>query len=136
MTLAQRGPQFLRFIVVGIVATAIHYALLIAFVELLGWDPVPASALGFALSACVNYVLNRGFTFQSKAKHTQAALRFAIVALTGLGWTALLMYALTDRLNFAYLLAQVCTTGLVLIWNFFGNALWSFAVPKPAQGNP
>lgn len=134
---ATRWQQFLRFVVVGVIATAIHYSVLITCVELLHWDAVPASGLGFALSAGVNYVLNRRFTFQSKASHGLAVVRFAIVVLAGLGWTLLLMYLLTDRFGVPYLLAQVCTTGIVLIWNFCGNAFWSFAVAEPEeQGSP
>jgi len=126
--------QFLRFLFVGVIATVIHYSVLITGVELVGMDPVPASGLGFALSAGVNYVLNRRITFRSNAAHGRAMLRFAVVILAGLAWNVLLMHLLTDRMGYPYLLAQVFTTGVVLIWNFCGNALWSFAASEPERG--
>ncbi|MEP7312147.1 MAG: GtrA family protein [Pseudomonadota bacterium] len=134
----RRWQQFLRFLVVGAIATTVQYCVLIAGVELLGWQPVWASGLGFALGAVVNYVLNRNFTFQSNAAHGRAVLRFAVVALTGLGWNSILMHVLNERLGYPYLLAQVLTTGMVLVWNFCGNALWSFAPTRrdPDRGQP
>jgi putative flippase GtrA len=131
-----RLQQFMRFLVVGVIATAAQYTVLIGGVELYGWQPVWASGLGFALGAVVNYVLNRSFTFQSKAAHTRAVLRFAIVVVAALGWNVVLMHLLSERLNYPYLLAQVLTTGVVLIWNFCGNALWSFAATEPDRGKP
>ena len=122
--------QFLRFVVVGAIATALQFLILSACVEFLGWDPVPASGLGFALSACLNYVLNRRFTFESTVAHRRAVLRFGVIVVSALGWNLLLMLLFTRTLGFNYLPAQVCTTGLVLVWSFCGNALWSFAAIK------
>ncbi len=131
-----RVQQFMRFLVVGVIATAVQYGVLIVGVEFYGWPPVWASGAGFALGAVVNYVLNRSFTFQSNAAHSRAVLRFSIVALAGLGWNVVLMHLLSERLNYPYLVAQVLTTGVVLIWNFCGNALWSFAATVPDRGKP
>jgi len=133
---ARLWRQFQRFVVVGVIATVIHYSVLITAVELGGSSPVPASGLGFALSAGVNYVLNRRFTFESDAAHGRSMLRFGIVLLAGLGWNLLLMQLFTVRLEYPYLPAQVLTTGLVLMWNFGGNALWSFAAHESERGKP
>jgi putative flippase GtrA len=120
---------FLRFLVVGVIATSVHYAVLITSVELLGWGPVLASGLGYSLGAIVNYLLNRRYTFRSDAPHGTAVIRFLIVILAGLGINVLLMNLFTVHFGLPYLVSQVLTTGIVLFWNFAGNALWSFAHP-------
>ncbi|MBK7457472.1 MAG: GtrA family protein [Betaproteobacteria bacterium] len=59
------ATQFLRFLGVGGLATALHYAIMAALV-VRGWmGPVAASTLGFSVSAVLNYRLNHRFTFRS-----------------------------------------------------------------------
>jgi putative flippase GtrA len=36
------------------------------------------------------------------------------------------MLIFVEILNIYYLLAQVLSTGLVLVWNFAGNRFWTF----------
>lgn len=121
---------FMRFVVVGSIATAVQYLVLVGSVELLGWSSVLGSGIGFLMGAIVNYLLNRRFTFRSDVPHTTAVARFVVVLSVGLTLNLALMYLFTHRLGLPYLIAQVLTTGLVLFWHFAGNALWSFAHPS------
>ena len=117
--------QFGRFAVVGGIATSIHYAVLLALVQLAGFNPVWASAIGYAASAVVNYFLNYRYTFGSRSSHGPAALKFATVAGLGLLLNSLVMGGLV-RLDAHYLAAQIAATGAVLLWNFFGARYWTF----------
>ena len=116
-----------RYIVVGGIATAIQYAILILLVRGLGMAPTPASSIGFVLSAVVNYLLNYRFTFQSRRPHAPAAAKFALLAGAGLLINAAIMHLMVAA-GVHYLLAQVCATAVVLFWNFIGNTLWTFGV--------
>lgn len=118
--------RFLRFLLVGGFATGVHYAVLVSAVRLLGWDPVPAAAAGFIVGAVVNYLLNRSFTFGSDAPHAVAVPRFASIAFAGLLLTVALVHVGTDVFGWHYLVAQALATGVVLLWNFVGNAFWTF----------
>jgi putative flippase GtrA len=118
--------QVLRFLAVGAAATALQYAILIALVRWAGWDAVPASTLGFAISMWLNYVLNRRYTFASDRPHAQALPRFVATAMCGLGLTAVGMYTLTSLVRLDYLLAQIIVTAAVTAWNFALNRWWSF----------
>lgn len=125
----RRSPlahQFGRFLLVGGVATATHYCVLVLAVELFDTRPVFASGVGFLAGAIVNYLLNRHFTFRSDALHSAALPRFFVIAGVGLALNQGLMHVLSTRLGWPYLLAQVVATGLVLLWNFAGNSLWTF----------
>ncbi len=127
--------RFARFLLVGGLATALQYALLIVFVELWHWNAVVASSIGYILSAIANYLLNRRFTFASDMPHHIAASRFAIAAAAGLCLNGLLMALLTQGWNLPYVWAQILATCATLLWNFWANANWSFA-RKPARPAP
>ena len=125
--------RFGRFAGVGAVATAIHYAILIALVELKLMGAVAASITGFTISAAANYLLNFHFTFKGRTRHRHAALRFAVVAGVGFALNAGLMAWLAPLLAPYYLLAQIITTGIVLFSNFMFNDLWSFKRTRHAH---
>ena len=111
---------------VGAIGTAAQYGVLIALVRLARMDAVLASTVGFAVGACVNYVLNYLFTFNSSKRHTEALPKFFTVALLGMGINAAIMAGLVHEVGMHYLLAQIVATGLVLVWNFAGSKLWVF----------
>lgn len=125
--------RFLRFAAVGAVGTAAHYALLLGLVELGGVDPVLGSVGGFLLGALVNYGLSRSLVFASERAHVEALPRFLAVAGMGLVINALLMRLLVHVLGLHYLLAQIVTTGLLLLWHYCGNAVWTFGKRSSAN---
>jgi len=118
--------QFVKFTGVGFVSAIGHYGLLIALVQLAGVSAVPASAAGALLGAWINYSLNYHFTFRSSKRHRDAVLKFAAVASVGLVLNTVFMWVGVELIGAHYLLSQVVTTGLVLIWSFAGNRFWTF----------
>ncbi|MBS0309050.1 MAG: GtrA family protein [Proteobacteria bacterium] len=118
--------QFVRFAGVGCVSAIGHYGLLILLVHGAGVAAVPASSAGALLGALINYSLNYRFTFQSNKKHTESVGKFALVAVIGLLLNTLLMWIGVDLLHLYYLLSQILTTGLVMVWSFLGNRFWTF----------
>jgi putative flippase GtrA len=120
--------RFLRFACIGGLATVVQYVVLIALVRA-GADPVVASAAGFAASVGLNYWLNYRFTFRSRRRHRETAIRFAALATVGLLLNSLVMTALTHGAGVHYLAAQLAATATVLLWNFLGNEWWTFRRP-------
>lgn len=118
--------QFMQFAGVGVIGTLAHYVLLVMLVEVLGTNVVAASTTGATLGALVNYLFNRRYTFRSKKRHREALTKFLIIAASGLVLNASFMLIFVDILSLYYLLAQVLSTGLVLVWNFVGNRFWTF----------
>jgi putative flippase GtrA len=119
--------QFIHFSIVGLISTAVQYVLLWLGVQYLSYPASLASTVGFVLSAMINYALNYRFTFGSAKPHLEAAGKFFAVAGTGLVLNAAQMYSLTEWLHWHYMLSQVATTGVVLLWNFAANKLWTFS---------
>lgn len=124
--------NFVKFLGVGGTATLLQYAVLILMVEFEFAEPVVASTFGYALSSICNYLLNYYFTFGSNAHHHLAALKFTVVAITGLCINSGLVYLLTEVLDLHYLFAQVLSTATVLLWNFFIHNHWTY---KSTPGN-
>ena len=121
--------ELLRFLLVGGFCTALQYLVLVAGVEFAHADAVYASTAGFLLSAAVNYLLNRRFTWASDAPHSVAVGRFITVLVIGVVLNMLGMRLLHGYLRWHYVLAQVLTTVVTLLWNFNGHRRWTFATP-------
>lgn len=118
--------QISAFAVVGLIAALAHYGALVGLVEGAGWRAVPATLVGYVAGGLVSYALNRRHTFASDRPHAEAGWRFAAVAGVGFGLTWGFMHLFVDVLGAPYLPAQLVTTGLVLVWSFLANKLWTF----------
>lgn len=120
------AARFIRFALVGVCGTAAHYGVLTLVVELLA-IPVPAATTaGFVVGALVNYALNRRFTFRSSVDHGAALPKFFSIAAVGAVLNAGIVSWLLPRWHVHYLVIQLLATGIVLVWNFAGNQLWTF----------
>jgi putative flippase GtrA len=117
--------RFIRFALVGAVATGIQYLLLFVFVHWAGADPVLSSSAGFIVSALVNYFLNYCYTFRSTQPHALALVKFMSLAGVGLMLNSIIMQA-SMMIGLHYLIAQTWATAGVVLWNFTGNSLWTF----------
>ena len=118
--------QILSFTFVGVIATAVHYGILIALVELWDLSPVTGSAIGAFGGAVVSYGLNRSVTFKARGAHAVTASRFFIVAVAALVVNTALMALFVDGVSMPYIPAQIVTTGLLVILTFGANKLWTF----------
>lgn len=118
--------QFVKFAGVGFVSAIGHYGALILLVQFAAVPAVPASAAGALLGAWINYSLNYRYTFRSTRRHRESVLRFGVVAGIGLALNTLFMWLGVEVIGAHYLLSQIITTVLVLIWSFAGNRYWTF----------
>ncbi|MCA3563376.1 MAG: GtrA family protein [Methylocystis sp.] len=118
--------QIIAFTGVGVVAAIIHYGLLLGLVELGGWQPVPATLVGYIGGGLVSYWLNRSLTYASDRPHSEAGWRFAVVAGVGFLITFGVMSGLVGRLGLPYFPSQIATTLVVLVWSFLAHKYWSF----------
>jgi len=117
--------QFLHFGLIGALGTAMHYALLIALVQLLAVHEGIAAMCGAALGAICNYVLNYHFNFRSTRRHREALPRFLAMAGIGIALNGFIVAALS-KAGLHYLLAQATATVLVLSMNFLVSRTWIF----------
>ena len=129
--LVARLRHFLLFAALGALGTLAQYAVLVGLANGAGIEPVAASTAGFLTGGVVNYLLARRIAFRSQRPHREAAPRFFLVAGCGLVLNGLMMAGFTRGLGLPYLPAQLVTTGLLVLWHYAGNLLWTFRPVRP-----
>lgn len=129
-SLIQRAnTQFLRFAAVGAAGTALHYLVLLLLVEMAGVAPGRAAFAGAVAGACVNYWLNRRFTFQSTRRHRETVPLFVAMAALGAVLNGLIVGQLS-AMGMNFLLAQMFATVCILVLNFLMSKKWIFQKNK------
>lgn len=113
------------FTIVGGFATAVHYAILAALVELAGFRPLVATTIGYGVGVMVSYVLNRRYTFAAADAVATSLARYIALYVVGAVLNGAVMAGLMHY-GAPYLAAQLGATSLVLVWNFAGARLFVF----------
>ena len=117
--------RLLRYAIVGAIATAAHYLVLVLAVERAGWPPFAASGCGAVIGAQVAYAGNRWFTFAHRGPLAASWLKFQSTAVIG-AVIGMAVVALGVRLGVYYVLAQMVATVLSMLLTFAINRRWSF----------
>jgi putative flippase GtrA len=125
--MARESQLFACYLLTGVAATAVHYALLVAMVELAGLPAAPSAAFGATAGALVAYAANRRYTFPGSTPHGRALPRFLVVAAIGAAANGSIVWAGTELLYMHYLAAQLAATALVVWSGFTPNRRWTFA---------
>jgi putative flippase GtrA len=123
--------QFSSFFWIGLVAAGVHYSLLVGLVQLAHFAVLPSTLAGYTAGGVVSYLLNRQHTFKTGRPHEESSWRFVVVAGVGFGLTSVFMYVFYDLWRVQYLLAQVVTTGIVMLWSFAAHKFWTFRFVPP-----
>lgn len=118
-------PRLLRYGLVGIVATATHFATLMICVEQALLPPWLASGLGAVVGAQMAYAGNRWFTFDHRGAMARSWPRFQFTALLG-GLLGMAIVAAGVAAGLHYLFAQVVATFASLLLTFGINRAWTF----------
>jgi putative flippase GtrA len=115
-----------RYGIVGIIGTILHIGTLALLVEQFSVDPVLSSVMGFLLALIVSYLLNFFWVFNTRRKHRVAGLRYAVVSISGLILSTLIMYIVVDILQWWYGWGALGIILVVPASNFLLNYLWTF----------
>ncbi|RYF28397.1 MAG: GtrA family protein [Comamonadaceae bacterium] len=121
--------QLLRFAMVGVLNTALGYAVIFGCMYLLGIGAVVSNVLGYAVGLVVSYSLNRSFTFRSSGARRAEMIRFVAIFLlaylANLGVLVLLIRRVGWHEGVAQVIAGVVYFGLSFVLNkyyVFGGA--------------
>jgi putative flippase GtrA len=114
-----------KTLVVGGVATAADFALLVGFVQFGGWTPQKANVPSLVLGALIQFLGNRYFVFKH-ARHNhfgKQMLGFAAAEAAALLVNAGLYYALVTWTNINFALAR--PLGTFLVFSLFSYPMWA-----------
>ena len=133
-------PTLFRFILVGLVNTAVGYGVMFGLYNLAGlhtWGDTGywlSSATNYIVGSVVSFFLNKHFTFRSREKGAGVVLRFAlniavcwalayglakpvmVWLLSGTGWSQQLQGNLS----------MLAGSGLFVFLNYFGQRFFAF----------
>ena len=119
--------KFIKFGVVGLSGVVVDFATTYLLKEQLKVNKYVANSAGFLCAVVSNYVLNRMWTFHDHNPDVTTQFgKFFLIALFGLALNNAIIYFLTEKLNLKFYTAKLVATGIVTIWNFFGNLLFTF----------
>jgi len=120
--------KFLKFCAVGFSGMIIDFGTTWLLKEKLKINKYIANSTGFILAASSNYFLNRIWTFESQSREIVAEYAsFFTIALIGLGLNNLIIWLLTDKLKWNFYFSKLIAIGIVTLWNFSMNFLFTFA---------
>ena len=117
-----RLQQTMKFLAVGVLDTALDWAIYFAFTRLIPFfagQPTAAKAISYLISMLNGYLLNREWTFKSKANPWATLLPFLACGLAGTMINAMVMHLSLHSLLLPEMVALVLATGTAILWNYF-----------------
>lgn len=121
--------QLLKFGVVGVIAFAIDYGVLMLLSQGLGWDPVLSAGISFVVSLVFNYLASMKYVFARRddMSRQREFVIFAVLSAIGLVINEIIIAAGTAVLGtggLAVTVSKVVATAVVMIWNFVSRKKW------------
>lgn len=120
-----------RYAVVGVLGTALHFGTLYSLVEVYGFDPVFASAIGFVIALTSSYFLNRYWTFEKRIPRCGTFIRYTLISVIGLTLNTVIMFVGVYVLTLPYLMVQLTVIFVVPVVNYLANNWWTFRDTAP-----
>jgi len=123
-----------RFLTVGAVGTVLDFSLL-TLLKLAGLPTLFANSFSFTAGLLNNFTWNRLWTFHERIQTDwrRQFAQFTLISLFGLALNNIIVLSLENSLGnilgqpeWGYLPAKVIATGVVVIWNYFANRMWTF----------
>jgi len=126
--------QVSRFAAVGVVATLVHYLVIVLLVDLLHWvGPTPATVAGSVFGIATAYFGNAHFVFEiEERRHAVYVPRFVVIYLSVMAIHAGMMYLFADRMGLQYTVGFVVATAFSAITTFLANRYLVFNVTADA----
>lgn len=119
--------EILRFGIVGLTATAVHFLILTLAVEKLSIPPSPANGMAFLCALFVTYLGQSLWVFSERSRHSAAQmLRFMISLGVGLFTNIGIMALSVHGLGLGYQTGFILGLVLVPALSFPINRLWVF----------
>ena len=112
--------QAFRFLVVGLVAFAFDFSFLMVAVKVWHWNYLLSAALAYSIGLIVNYGMCVRWVFPRRRFEDQRTefILFALIGVTGLGLTELILWIGKDFAGLDIALAKFASLFFVAAWNF------------------
>lgn len=119
--------RLMRFGIIGLLTTAIHYWGVIALVEWGGMAPLRANVGSFAVAFWSSYFGHRHWTFADRRNKARATfLRFMATAALGFLCNQSLFFLLLTYGKLPYFVALAITVCVVAALTYLVSRIWTF----------
>ena len=122
MQVKKNISQFLRYVVVGGLATIVEWAAFYALNTCLSMHYMFATGIAFAISTFANWLFGRLLLFGAQIIPDRALLRellkIYLTSIAGFLMNLLIMWIAVEKFALAEMLAKIIATGCVFFWNF------------------
>lgn len=120
--------KFLKFGAVGASGVVVDFSFTYLSKEIAHIQKYIANAIGFTIAATCNYFLNRWWTFHSNNPDIGMEYsRFLFISILGLGINTTVIWFLVTKQNRNFYVSKLFAIGIVTIWNFILNLIFTFA---------
>lgn len=126
--------QIVRYATVGGLAFLIDSSILISLTELAHIHYLISAAIGFIVSLAVHYMLSIRWVFSYRSlenPHAEFAI-FTGIGIIGLALTEFLLWFITEKIGFHYMISKLFAVGIVFLFNYYARKYTLFREqPKP-----
>lgn len=120
--------MLVKYLGVGVINTLFGFGIIFALM-FFGLSPELSNVAGYSFGVCLSYLLNKFFTFKSRAKKGAEFLKFVISMLTAYILNFITLKVLLEFQINAYL-AQIISGGVYTLSGFLLSKFWAFKERK------
>lgn len=117
--------QFIRFAMVGGLATSVHYASALLLYYYVGLTSVMSNVGAYFVALCVSLIGQSLFTFGQRISK-KVAVRFAVVSLSSAIATIAMTELLTKLLNLPFWLSLIIVITIIPLLTFLFQKTWVY----------
>lgn len=123
----KNSVQFVKFGLVGVLNTLVHYLVFLLLYRLAGLAVTVASAIGYMVGVANSFILNRRWTFRVSGSGAGSEfVKFTVVNIISMGINLLILQVVISLGGVIPEIAQVLAILCTLVVNFTGNKWWTF----------
>ncbi len=117
--------QFVKFGIVGVIAFAIDYGLLVVLTEVFHIDYLISATISFTAAVVFNYLASMRYVFTHKEgmSRRREFIIFVLLSIAGLLINNLMLWAGVELLSVDYRITKLVATAVVMVWNFVTRKL-------------
>jgi putative flippase GtrA len=119
--------EVFRYLISGGTAFVVLMVVLIFLVEVFSVGEVLATAIGLICATPVNYNLQKRFVFRSQAPVGKSFVIYCVVTIATMLLNVEFFYLILKYTDIHYTIAQVITTGIIVVLNYFVNRHLTFS---------
>jgi putative flippase GtrA len=122
--------RILKFGTVGAISFVIDFGLTYFLKEKLKQNKFIANSTGFIISATINFIINRYWTFHSIQDDMSVQfIKFIAIASFALLLNTVIIYILNTKIRLNFYISKLIAVFIVMFYNYSMNALFTFNSP-------